>query len=432
MATRWNRRCAALVMLAVCSPARTEEFELARTHAVIVGVLEWKHGLAGYPKKNRKDRELRDLLVRRGTPAANVAMLLDERATLANIRDVVTKAARAAGPGSTLIVYYAGHGLPGDGAYYFANYDVEPGKLAATGWSLKGLGDTLVREFKGKRVILWADCCYSGGLEQVVDRLAGAGIAAVSLTSAGPANVSTNNWTFTQTLIDGLNGGPLVDVNGDGRVTLDDLAGEVREAMRHREGQLHGYKVRGIPGDFVIAAASGPKPKTDGAKWPIGAYVTARDAGQPRVGRVVGMDGDRRVVEFYDYTEKRSTPYTANDLAVSTGDTNRAPVVLDFGSRVEAEVEWQGKWCPANVLRTQKDKTLVHFVGYTDSWNEWIGNDRLRQADCEIEWQGVWYPALVLKTDQAKRLIHYVGFDASWDEWVGRDRIRRPDTKAMP
>src|SRR5437660_1668001 len=111
MARRWHRSCAALLLLALVAPARAEEFEPARTHAVIVGVLEWKHGLAGYSKINRKDQELRDLFVRRGTPPSNIALLLDRQATLPNIRDAVSRTARATSTGETLIVYYAGHGM---------------------------------------------------------------------------------------------------------------------------------------------------------------------------------------------------------------------------------------------------------------------------------------------------------------------------------
>ena len=38
----------------------------------------------------------------------------------------------------------------------------------------------------------------------------------------------------------------------------------------------------------------------------------------------------------------------------------------------------------------------------------------------------------MLKTDNGKHYIHYVGFDNSWDEWVGKDRIRFPDKKPKP
>ncbi len=63
-----------------------EEWNPAKTRAVIVGVLEWESGLTPYPKRNRKDQELRDTLIARGTPSENVQLLLDKEATLVNIR----------------------------------------------------------------------------------------------------------------------------------------------------------------------------------------------------------------------------------------------------------------------------------------------------------------------------------------------------------
>jgi hypothetical protein len=377
----WNREpaWACLVVLAVLPPLSADELGPAKAHAVLVGVLEWEHGLSGYPKRHRKDQELRDLLLRRGTPAANVALLLDKDATLPRIRAAVSKTARAAGAGSTLIVYYAGHGMPaGGGDYCFANYELNPGKLKETGWHLKELGETLAREFKGKRVLLWADCCYSGGLEVVVERLAKAGIAAASLTSAGPGNCSTNNWTFTQSLIDGLSGEPLIDANGDGRITLGELAAEVREAMRHREGQLHGFKAKGLAEDFVLARVSGPRPKAPHAKFPVGSYVRAPDKGQSRIGRVVALTGDRYTVQFYNYSDKRTAPYAAKDLTASTGNVAPAGVVLDAGVKPDCEVKWEGAWYPAKLLKRANGKYFIHYIGYDSSWDEQVGKDRIR------------------------------------------------------
>jgi hypothetical protein len=376
MAWHRNAAWAGLLVLFVLPPLRADELEPSETHAIIVGVLEWQHGLHPYPKKDRKDQELRDLLVRRGTPAANIALLLDKAATLPKINDAVTRTARAAGPGSTLIVYYAGHGMPGPGDnYFFANYEIDTRRMAETGWGLNELGETLAREFKGKRVILWADCCFSGGLEHVVDRLAKAGIAAAALTSAGPANCSTNNWTFTQSIIDGLNGEPMIDADGDGRITLGELAVEVREAMKHREGQQHGFRARGVGENFVLAKARGAKPKAGDGKFAVGSYVTAAN----RPGRVMAVNGDRYTVQFYDYSEKRTATYAAKDLTASTGD-NVQPhvVVLDVGMKPDCEVKWQESWWPAKVMKTEKERYFIHYVGYEASWDEWVGKDRIR------------------------------------------------------
>src|SRR5687768_12656573 len=106
-----RRSLAVCVILSLAVPSlRAEEWEPAKTHAVIVGVLEWQARLTPYPKRHRKDQELRDLLVKRGTPAENIELLLDKDATLPKIRSAIEKTVNRAPKGSTLIVYYAGHG----------------------------------------------------------------------------------------------------------------------------------------------------------------------------------------------------------------------------------------------------------------------------------------------------------------------------------
>lgn len=42
----------------------------------------------------------------------------------------------------------------------------------------------------------------------------------------------------------------------------------------------------------------------------------------------------------------------------------------------------------------------------------------------EVEYQGVWYPGHVLKVEAEKYFITYDGWDESWNEWVGQARLR--------
>jgi len=60
-----------------------ECWDPAETHAVIIGVTRWE------ARRHRKDEELRDLLVKLGTPREQIALLLDNEATLANIRQAI-------------------------------------------------------------------------------------------------------------------------------------------------------------------------------------------------------------------------------------------------------------------------------------------------------------------------------------------------------
>jgi hypothetical protein len=53
----------------------------------------------------------------------------------------------------------------------------------------------------------------------------------------------------------------------------------------------------------------------------------------------------------------------------------------------------------------------------------------VRPNQAEVEWQGTWWAAEVVKTNGDRYYIHYTGWDNSWDEWVGPDRIRMPVAK---
>lgn len=44
--------------------------------------------------------------------------------------------------------------------------------------------------------------------------------------------------------------------------------------------------------------------------------------------------------------------------------------------------------------------------------------------DCEVHWGGAWFKAKVMKVENDRWFIHYVGWANTWDEWVGKDRIR--------
>lgn len=103
------------------------------------------------------------------------------------------------------------------------------------------------------------------------------------------------------------------------------------------------------------------------------------------------------------------------------------------------EVEWAGRWYEAVVLATQSDQTLIHYVGYDSSWDEWVGPNRRRVIaqrahiaagqwrigdPVEVEWSGTWWKATVLDVNGADTLIRYDGYGSSWDEWVTPPRIR--------
>ncbi|MCB1739561.1 MAG: hypothetical protein KDK91_04275 [Gammaproteobacteria bacterium] len=95
----------------------------------------------------------------------------------------------------------------------------------------------------------------------------------------------------------------------------------------------------------------------------------------------------------------------------------------------EVDVLWKGKWYGAQVLKVRSDQCYIHYHGYDNSWDEWVGPDRysLRVGDGSpvwVAWKGKWYAAHVLRRSQNQYYVHYDGYDSSWDEWVGNPRIR--------
>jgi len=108
----------------------------------------------------------------------------------------------------------------------------------------------------------------------------------------------------------------------------------------------------------------------------------------------------------------------------------------------KAQVLWKGTWYPATVLQAKGDQCKIHYDGYASSWDEWVGPSRIRIASSKVSapsggsslgegdpvqvlWKGTWYPAHVLKAKGSQIYIHYDGYDNSWDEWVGPNRYKK-------
>jgi hypothetical protein len=404
----------------VPNPAGALDF--ANTYAVIVGVLRWPDShLAPFPTAGRKDQELYDLLRKRGVPAQNMDLLLDQKATLVNIRGSLRAVAARAKPGSTFLFYYAGHGWRRpDGATEFANYDYDRGGQRR--FAVAEIADVVGKHFEGARVLLFADCCFSGGLEGVARGLGRAKIPAAALTSADSLSLSTKNWTFTQTLIECFAGNPLLGADGDAVITLGELAAEVALAMEFRERQKFGYAAAGVAPGFGLAAtdrtAAVPGPVSP--PFALKDFVTVPHQGKQRPGRVVGFRDGKYLVEIINYSEKQAVLLPASALRRIQFQTYKV------GQTVAVARPGLPR---AKVVETAGNFHRVVYAGHPGRGAEWLLSDQIvddPKSVAEVQWQGQWYPATVLKTEGGRYSIHYLGYDDSWDEWVTRERIRFP------
>ena len=233
-------------------------WEPQKTWVFVVGVLQWQHPevYPSFPKTNRRDVQLVDSLTRWGVPAERILYLQDGAATSDAVRKGFARQVARVAPGDTLFFYYAGHGYrrESDASFWMAPYDANE---LDTHFGLSEMAK-LLQSFQGARLVLAADCCHSGSLRNFVEQSTQKyGMCAFS---SSPAQLSsTGNWTFTDSLLDGLSGDPRADLNSDGRISLGEVATQIEKDMLLVESQRAGGSGSpGFPLDTTWVSTSRP------------------------------------------------------------------------------------------------------------------------------------------------------------------------------
>ncbi len=344
-----------------------------KTRVIVVGVLQWSDpGLSSFSSDNRKDRELAAVFARRGLSSDRIDLLLDKKATRSAMRAVIQKTLSRLTQDETLIFYYAGHGLKADdGRVYFANYDIDSAQPEKSGFSVDELTDLLRKNFKGRSLWLLGDFCYSGAMAQTAKKLAAGGKMTVALTSAEASNVSSGNWTYTQTLIDALNGDPWLDLDKNQEISLQETVTGVREAMRFREAQRWGYANFGVPETSTVEPAKATPlregfayPGKNARRWALSRWD---DLIVPI--KVLGEKPGFVLAEIYSYSRKEERIVRISDVSPVPTQTLRAGTKL--------RVLWGGKKWDAKVLRSEDGMHYITYPGWPAYWDEWITDDRI-------------------------------------------------------
>jgi hypothetical protein len=301
----------------------------------------------------------------RGVPEAQIVFLVDEDATQAKIDAALATHLRKAAPGDMLLLYYAGHGhREPDGATYFIPYDVDGDAIPSSAWSVRSIFDAIEKEFRGATALLTADCCYSGRLA-VEAAARKASIAYATLASALEQEVSTDEWTFSDCLRDALRGRPRLDRDRDSVITLDELGRWVEDEMPFKDGQLASFALGpGFPRDLALTqrvAIVAPR---------IGEHVELHDGDEWKRATIENVkDGKLLVRCLGDEPE--------NDAWVEPSRLRPwSPAQLAVGA--EVEVLDEGQWYRATVLDAKLGVHFVHYEGWPDSDDEWVGSDEIR------------------------------------------------------
>ena len=255
-------------------------------YALIVGISTYKD--SKIPKLNYTTHDAQaifDLLVNpdmAGFKKENIKFFLDDEATLFNIKDAISNwLFKNAKEDSMVFIFFAGHGgveedrlgIEKDNlAKYLLPYDADFDNFFASALSNSDF-NRLLLSIKSKRLVVFMDSCYSGGVsekkardvkivEDPYEKMAeGEGRLVIAASQPDQRSFEDENLShgiFTYHLIDALKG--KADLDNDGYVTAMEvykyLSETVTKTARRLAGGVQEPILRGdLKTDFVLTVS---------------------------------------------------------------------------------------------------------------------------------------------------------------------------------
>ncbi len=251
-----------------------------RVWAVVVGINDYPQLPKLKYAVNDAQGFRRFLVEENRVPAENITLLLNDQASLKNLRSALgTRLKNAAGLDDMVIIYFAGHGATerdassadGDGLEkYLLPWETDPADLYSTAMPMREIAHIFGR-IRSDRLIFIADSCYSGAsggrtisvtgtraniTDGFLERLSG-GRGKVIITASAANEVSVEkdelqHGVFTYYLLEGLRGP--ADLDRDGAVTVDEAYRYVSEKVPRATGQeQHPVKKGEVEGHIVLS-----------------------------------------------------------------------------------------------------------------------------------------------------------------------------------
>ena len=193
--------------------------------ALVIGVETYPGGI---PKAEFADRDAQAVVAHLralGVPLRHIKRLTDDTATRSRIKGALHWLKRNVRPGSTVYVYFSGHGAPSQGGTaYLVPFDGDPSDLSDTGVSTSKFYQSL-GQLPAKHIIVALDACFTGegkrsimgnGIRPVVMKIREGAVPSsgklVVLTAARSNQESgvleaKGHGLFTYYFLKGLNGG---------------------------------------------------------------------------------------------------------------------------------------------------------------------------------------------------------------------------------
>ncbi len=345
-----------LLFTASTGSAWERDWQPQRTWVFIVGTLKWKHSemFESFPQQNRRDAQLADFFGRQGVPSDQLVYLQDKQATTRRVRNEFSNMLSHTNEGDFLFVYFTGHGYKSDDERqtFFATYNASEN---VPGWSTESIVSDINQSFRGSRVLLTADCCYSGSLVKEARRLNNR-VSYACLTSSLAGQLSTENWTFTEALLAGLRGRAYEDINGDGEITLGEIADNAKEDMAFAEEQQSSFATRGDFSRNTILATAARKSSAE-----LGNRVEVRSEGDWYRALITDARAGKFRVHYYGFE-------VSDDEWVLPRQIRNSKILAG----ASGEILWERQTEPATVQKFAGDVNRIHHGNDNRGSNDWI------------------------------------------------------------
>jgi tetratricopeptide (TPR) repeat protein len=226
---------------------------IPRSYALVVGISKYKNlpdsAQLAFPDRDADDMYTTLISAEGGQfPAENVHKLINDKATIENIRhELEVWLPSVTKDNDRVLIYFAGHGFMSQGKAYLASYDVDLHNISGTAYPMASLGLDIGGKIKGKWKVLITDACHSGAITPETDRaqvnqtLLDLQKSLFSLTASRDREQSLESdqfggghGVFTYYVVKGMQGE--ADTNGDGVVSADELAEYVHTNVRLATG----------------------------------------------------------------------------------------------------------------------------------------------------------------------------------------------------
>jgi uncharacterized caspase-like protein len=214
--------------------------------------------------------------------ADNMRLLLNEQATVANVRKALGEFIGQAGADDLLLVFIAGHGAPDPFApqnLYFIAHDTNVDDMPQTALAMKDFQKYLEQNVRARRLVLLVDTCHSAGLtgsqgeatrglgnnlvSLYVEKMLyqEEGKAVITSSDVNELSQESTRWgnghgVFTHFLLEGMAG--KADANTDQLVTVGELFRFVRQKVRlDTQFRQNPRMLAGTNENLSLAATSG-------------------------------------------------------------------------------------------------------------------------------------------------------------------------------